>query len=68
MKCFSLCRERKYNFPSTILTPSLAEVPVIKENNKRKPNLLTCIPHVYMEDTQDKKKKTTTQKWLRPQA
>lgn len=60
MKCFSLCRGRKYNFSSPVLSPSLAEVPVIKESNKRKPNLLTCMPHVYMEDTQERKKKRTT--------
>ena len=56
MKCFSLCGGRKYNFPITVLSPSLVEVPVIKENNKRKPNLLPCIPHVYMGDTQEEKR------------
>lgn len=55
-KCFSLCRGRKYNFPITVLSPSLVEVPVIKESNKRKPNLLPCIPHVYMGDTQEEKR------------
>lgn len=33
----------------------MVEVPVIKENNKRKPNLLPCIPHVYMGDTQEER-------------
>jgi len=57
--------EGKRTFP--LPSGALAETPVIRQINKRKTNrsLLTCVPHVYMGDTQGKGRKLP--RWLRIQ-